>query len=167
VADVKRFSHQINTDEVFSTHTWRTFLGNHADAIAAIDLCVVPTVNFERLFVFLVLGHGRRQLLRFAAFAAISATSALRSHLIQQVLHIRFAKRNEPTCLFPGEIEGACSEVSEVLGREQMNDLTMPDLIDNPGVRLIPRSPQSLDLLLAVLVSQVGGDGCASRCHRR
>jgi hypothetical protein len=29
------------------SQTWRTFLRNHADAIAAIDLCVVPTVNFE------------------------------------------------------------------------------------------------------------------------
>ena len=40
--------------------------GNHADAIAAIDLCVVPTLTFERLFAFLVVGHGRRQLLWFA-----------------------------------------------------------------------------------------------------
>jgi hypothetical protein len=45
---------------------WRTFLRNHADAIAAIDLCVVPTVTFELLFAFVVLGHGRRQLLWFA-----------------------------------------------------------------------------------------------------
>ena len=45
---------------------WRTFLRNHADAIAAIDLCVVPTLTFERLFAFLVVGHGRRQLLWFA-----------------------------------------------------------------------------------------------------
>lgn len=45
---------------------WRTFLRNHADAIAAIDLCVVPTLTFERLFAFVVLGHGRRQLLWFA-----------------------------------------------------------------------------------------------------
>jgi hypothetical protein len=42
---------------------WRTFLRNHAEAIAAIDLCVVPTVTFERLFAFLIVGHGRRQLL--------------------------------------------------------------------------------------------------------
>jgi transposase InsO family protein len=45
---------------------WRTFLRNHADAIAAIDLCIVPTFGFERLFAFLVVGHGRRQLLWFA-----------------------------------------------------------------------------------------------------
>jgi hypothetical protein len=43
---------------------WRTFLGNHAGAIAAIDVCVVPTLTFERLFAFIVLG--RRQLLWFA-----------------------------------------------------------------------------------------------------
>jgi transposase InsO family protein len=45
---------------------WKTFLRNQAQAIAAIDLCVVPTLSFERLFAFLVLGHGRRQLLWFA-----------------------------------------------------------------------------------------------------
>jgi transposase InsO family protein len=45
---------------------WKTFLRNHAPAIAAIDLCVVPTLSFERLFAFLVLGHDRRQLLWFA-----------------------------------------------------------------------------------------------------
>jgi transposase InsO family protein len=45
---------------------WRTFLRNHGDAIAAVDLCVVPTLVFERLFAFLIVGHGRRQLLWFA-----------------------------------------------------------------------------------------------------
>src|SRR5262245_61684117 len=48
------------------SQSWRTFLRNHAHAIVAIDLCVVPTVTFERLFAFLVVGHGRRQLLWFA-----------------------------------------------------------------------------------------------------
>ena len=48
------------------SQTWRTFLYNHADAIAAIDLCVVSTLTFGRLFAFLVVGHGRRQLLWFA-----------------------------------------------------------------------------------------------------
>jgi hypothetical protein len=45
------------------SQTWKTFLRKQADAIAAIDICVVPTVSFDRLFAFLVLGHGRRQLL--------------------------------------------------------------------------------------------------------
>ena len=47
------------------SQTWKTFLRNHAGAIAAIDLCVVPTLTFGHLFAFLVLGHGRRQLLWF------------------------------------------------------------------------------------------------------
>ena len=47
------------------SQTWKTFLQNHAEAIAAIDMCVVPTLTFDVLFAFLVLGHGRRQLLWF------------------------------------------------------------------------------------------------------
>jgi transposase InsO family protein len=47
------------------SQSWKTFLRNHAEAIAAIDMCIVPTLSFERLFVFLVLGHGRRRLLWF------------------------------------------------------------------------------------------------------
>ena len=47
------------------SQTWKTFLQKHAEAIAAIDICVVPTLTFDLLFAFLVLGHGRRQLLWF------------------------------------------------------------------------------------------------------
>jgi transposase InsO family protein len=46
--------------------TWKTFLHNQMEGIAAIDLFVVPTISFEQLFAFLVLGHQRRQLLWFA-----------------------------------------------------------------------------------------------------
>jgi transposase InsO family protein len=45
------------------SQNWKTFLRNHADAIAAVDLCIVPTVTFERLFAFLIVGHDRRRLL--------------------------------------------------------------------------------------------------------
>jgi hypothetical protein len=47
------------------SQTWKAFVRNHAEAIAAIDMCVVPTLTFDLLFAFLVLGHGRRQLLWF------------------------------------------------------------------------------------------------------
>ncbi len=47
------------------SQNWKTFLRNHAEAIAAIDMCIVPTLSFERLVAFLVLGHGRRRLLWF------------------------------------------------------------------------------------------------------
>jgi hypothetical protein len=46
--------------------TWKTFLRNHAEGIASIDLFVVPTIAFGQLFAFLVLGHGRRRLLWIA-----------------------------------------------------------------------------------------------------
>src|SRR3974390_2397839 len=48
------------------SQTWRTFLRNHANAIAAIDLCAVPTLTFGCLFAFLVVSHDRRRLLWFA-----------------------------------------------------------------------------------------------------
>jgi hypothetical protein len=47
--------------------TWKTFIHNHADGIASIDLFVVPTIAFQQLFACLVLGHRQRQLLWFAA----------------------------------------------------------------------------------------------------
>jgi hypothetical protein len=34
------------------------FLRNHADGIAAMDLFVVPTIFFRRLFGLLIMGHG-------------------------------------------------------------------------------------------------------------
>jgi transposase InsO family protein len=56
---------QSTVSKVPPSQSWKTFLQNHAEAIAAIDMCVVPTLTFECLFAFLVLGHGRRQLLWF------------------------------------------------------------------------------------------------------
>jgi hypothetical protein len=42
--------------------SWWTFLRNHADGIASIDLFVVPTIAFKLLFAFVVVRHGRRLL---------------------------------------------------------------------------------------------------------
>ena len=42
------------------TQTWKTFLRNHSEAIAAVDICVMPTLTFDLLYAFLVLGHGWR-----------------------------------------------------------------------------------------------------------
>ena len=42
---------------------WRTFLRNHADGIAAMDLFVVPTMSFRLLYGLLILRHDRRRLL--------------------------------------------------------------------------------------------------------
>jgi hypothetical protein len=42
---------------------WKTFLRNQADGIAAVDFLIVPTLTFERLFVFVILRLGRRYIL--------------------------------------------------------------------------------------------------------
>ena len=39
---------------------WRTFLTNHAEGIAAIDLFVLPTITFRLLYCLVILRHGRR-----------------------------------------------------------------------------------------------------------
>jgi hypothetical protein len=48
---------------------WKTFLRNHADGIAAMDLFVVPTISFRLLYGLLIMSHGRRQILWFGATA--------------------------------------------------------------------------------------------------
>jgi len=41
---------------------WKTFLRNHADGIASIELFVVPTISFRLLYGLLILRHSRREL---------------------------------------------------------------------------------------------------------
>ena len=41
---------------------WKTFLHNHADAIAAIDMFVVPTISFGLLYGLVILRQSRREL---------------------------------------------------------------------------------------------------------
>ena len=83
------------------SQSWRTFLRNHAEAIAAIDLCVVPTVSFERLFAFVVVGHGRRRLLWFAVTRRPTA-----EWLAQQIVEA-FPWNTAPAYLVPDN-DAAC-----------------------------------------------------------
>jgi hypothetical protein len=52
---------------------WKTFLRNHADGIASMDLFVVPTISFRLLHGFLILQHYRRQFLWLGVTARPSA----------------------------------------------------------------------------------------------
>jgi transposase InsO family protein len=52
---------------------WKTFLRNHADGIASMDLFVVPTLSFQLLYGLLILKHGRREILCLAATTHPSA----------------------------------------------------------------------------------------------
>src|SRR5256886_6139142 len=42
---------------------WLTFLRNHREAIAAMDLFTVPTITFSSLYCFFVISHDRRRIL--------------------------------------------------------------------------------------------------------
>jgi hypothetical protein len=52
---------------------WKTFLRNHADGIASMDLFVVPTISFRLLYGFLILQHSRRELVWLGVTARPSA----------------------------------------------------------------------------------------------
>jgi hypothetical protein len=93
------------------SQNWATFLRNHADAIAAIDLCVVPTLTFECLFAFVVVGHGRRQLLWFAVTRHPTA-----EWLAQQIVEA-FPWNTAPTYLVRDN-DGAYGQSSIPSGRD-------------------------------------------------
>src|SRR3984893_6078634 len=42
--------------------TWRTFVRNHAEGIAAIDIFVVASASFRLLYVMIILSHDRRKI---------------------------------------------------------------------------------------------------------
>ena len=46
-----------------SSQRWRTFVRNHAQAIVACDFCVVVTVTFRLLYVFVVMEHATRRIM--------------------------------------------------------------------------------------------------------
>lgn len=45
--------------------TWRSFLRNQAEGIAAIDMFVAVSASFRLLYVMLILAHDRRRIVRF------------------------------------------------------------------------------------------------------
>jgi transposase InsO family protein len=47
------------------SQSWRTFLADHREVIAAIDFFTVPSVTFDVLYVFVVIEHARRRVVHF------------------------------------------------------------------------------------------------------
>jgi hypothetical protein len=62
----------------------KTFLYNHADGIAAIDMFVVLTISFRLLRGLLILGHGRPQILWFSVDAAVERAGPYSSQSYSQ-----------------------------------------------------------------------------------
>jgi hypothetical protein len=52
---------------------WRTFLSNHVDGIAAIDLFVLLTIAFQILYCLVIVRHGRRLWVSFGVTANLTA----------------------------------------------------------------------------------------------
>ncbi len=50
--------------------SWKTFLDNHREVIAAMDFFTVPTATFRVLYVFFVIHHDRRRVLHFSVSAS-------------------------------------------------------------------------------------------------
>jgi putative transposase len=64
------------------SQSWRTFLRNHAGAIAAMDFFVVPTATFRLLYVLVVMNHERRKIVHFNITDAPTA-----AWTAQQIIH--------------------------------------------------------------------------------
>jgi transposase InsO family protein len=54
--------------------TWRSFLKNHSEGIAAVDFFTVPTALFQILYVWVVLRHERRRVVYFNVTAHPTST---------------------------------------------------------------------------------------------
>ena len=72
------------------SQSWRTFLANHADCLASIDFCVVPTATFRILYVFLVQVHDRRRVVH------VGVTEHPNVHWVSQQLREAFPFDSAP-----------------------------------------------------------------------
>ena len=72
---------------------WKTFLSNHADGIASMDMFVVPTASFRLLYGLLILQHARRELVW------LSVTAHPNARWIAQQLTESYGWREAPKYL--------------------------------------------------------------------
>ena len=78
---------------------WSTFLKNHAQAIIACDFCVVATVTFRMLYVFVVMEHASRRMIHVNVTAHPTAAWTLQQlreaipsdHAYRFIIHDRDA----------------------------------------------------------------------------
>jgi len=70
--------------------SWKTFLANHREVIAAMDFFTVPTLRFGLLYCFFVIGHDRRKIIHF------NATKHPTSEWVVHQLHEAFPYESIP-----------------------------------------------------------------------
>ncbi len=78
---------------------WKTFLRNHADGVASMDMFVVPTVSFRLLYGLLILRHSRRELL-WVGVTAHPSPQWIAQQLTEKRRDISFAIAMPPTVRF-------------------------------------------------------------------
>ncbi|MCP4754109.1 MAG: transposase, partial [Proteobacteria bacterium] len=74
--------------------SWRTFLKNHREAIAAMDFFVVPTISFSLLYVFFIIDHSRRKIVH------LNTTTSPTAQWVVQQLRDAFPFDSVPDYLF-------------------------------------------------------------------
>ena len=104
---------------------WKTFLSNHADGIASMDMFVVPTASFRLLYGLLILQHARRELVW------LSVTAHPNAQWIAQQLTEAYGWREAPKSLIRDR-DSAYSETFIRRGRS-MGIRDRPTSARSPG----------------------------------
>jgi hypothetical protein len=73
------------------SQNWKTFLHNHVGSLASMDFCVVLTVTFRLLCVFVVLCHERRRVVHVNVTA--QPTAAWVAHQLREAFAFETAPR--------------------------------------------------------------------------
>jgi transposase InsO family protein len=106
------------------SQSWKTFLANHAGALASIDFFTVPTAAFRVLYVFVVLRHDRRRVVHFGVTA--KPTAAWVAEQVRQAF---------PASATPRYLIRDREDVFGRAFRQCLRDLQIKD------IRTAPRSP--------------------------
>jgi transposase InsO family protein len=106
------------------SQTWRTFLRNHAPDIAAIDLFVVPTINFGLLYGFVIIRIARRD------FVWVNVTAHPTAEWVARQLTEAFPWQETPRHLI--------RDRDATYGRAFLNRIRAMGIRDHPTA---PRSP--------------------------
>lgn len=89
-----------------SSQRWRTFVCNHAQAIVACDFCVVVTATFRLLYVFVVVEHASRRILRTEV--TTDPTAAWTMQQLREAIPADHAYRfliHDRDCIFSSELD--------------------------------------------------------------
>ena len=100
---------------------WRTFVHNHADAIASIDMFVVPTISFGLLYGLLILRQSRRELLWLGVPAHPNAEWRIRAMGIRdRPVSARSPWQNRYAQRLIGSIRRECLDHVVVVGERHL-----------------------------------------------